>query len=64
MRSVVLKYSSGQRECLWESESYPFRIITKGRRFGLTYAAAMYLIEKMMMAPCKILWGGCAVKDG
>jgi hypothetical protein len=57
MRSVVLKYSSGQRECLWESESYPFRIITKGRRFGLTYAAAMYLIEKMMMAPCKILWG-------
>ena len=39
MREVTLKYSEGQRKCLWDHDDIPFRIITKGRRFGLTYAA-------------------------
>ena len=57
MREVTLKYSEGQRKCLWEHDDIPFRIITKGRRFGLTYAAAMYIIEKMMMETTHVLWG-------
>lgn len=57
MRNVNLKYSQQQVECLWDHDNTPFRIITKGRRFGLTYAAAMYLIEKMMHEPIRCLWG-------
>lgn len=57
MREVKLKYSKAQRECLWGSDEFHFRIITKGRRFGLTYAAAMYIIEKMMISPIRVLWG-------
>ena len=57
MRNVNLKYSQPQIECLWDHDNTPFRIITKGRRFGLTYAAAMYLIEKMMREPIRCLWG-------
>jgi hypothetical protein len=58
----TLEISDVQYECLFSDEHYRFKIITKGRRFGLTKGMAHYIIYKMVSAnqsgkPIDVLWG-------
>lgn len=46
-----------QHECLFLDEGERYKIITKGRRFGLTWGACIYIIKKMIDQPIQVLWG-------
>ena len=53
--SLELSYHKKQREIFFESDAR-FKVIAKGRRFGLTRGFANYVIEKMLEGVSPILW--------
>ena len=52
---IRLKYHKNQRKIFFESKSR-YKVISKGRRFGLTKGMANYLIEKMLDSKIACLW--------
>ena len=62
MKQVQSTISDVQKECLFSDEHIRYKVITKGRRFGLTKGMAHYIIYKMVQAnqagkPIDVLWG-------
>ncbi|MCZ7616557.1 MAG: phage terminase large subunit [Ignavibacteriaceae bacterium] len=57
MRELELEitYHKNQEKILFESDAR-FKVIAKGRRFGLTRGFANYIIEKMLEGVSPILW--------
>ena len=53
--SLELSYHQKQREIFFESNAR-FKVIAKGRRFGLTRGFANYVIERMLEGCTPILW--------
>lgn len=53
--SLELSYHKKQREIFFESDAR-FKVIAKGRRFGLTRGFANYVIERMLEGCTPILW--------
>ncbi len=50
-----IEYHSNQNRILFESDAR-FKIIAKGRRFGLTKGFANYIIEEMLVGVTPVLW--------
>lgn len=51
---IIINYHRNQRK-IFETKSR-FKLIAKGRRFGLTRGLANYVIERMMIDNIKVLW--------
>jgi len=52
---IRLKYHKNQMKIFFESKSR-YKLISKGRRFGLTHGMANFLIEKMLEGKLQGLW--------
>ncbi len=52
---LELSYHPKQREIFFETKSR-FKVIAKGRRFGLTRGFANYVIERMLEGTSPVLW--------
>jgi len=52
---LEITYHKNQEKILFESDAR-FKVIAKGRRFGLTRGFANYIIEKMLEGVSPILW--------
>lgn len=52
---IVLKYHEQQRKIFFESGAR-YKVVTKGRRFGLTHGMANYLMDRMFDGPISCLW--------
>jgi len=50
-----IEYHSNQERILFESDAR-FKVIAKGRRFGLTKGFANYIIEEMLDGVSPVLW--------